>query len=454
MSFHGAACIGLQPISPAIPAHELLQRWLAAGLDRSRCARILEEVARQHGLEEAFSPDAVLAGERFVGDRLLFDLFAGPSDWEWIIGAPRQRRLATEIDAADVELAAQLVRLAAGAASREQFLDRAADLADPDILEIVAETIGRSPQNGTWPAPEVTGIHRREHASLLLVSGATRLLTDPQALTASWTTHAAYPADVAPLRADAVAITHQHDDHWHLPSILAALAPDAPVVVPRVPRPNLLTRESMQVSLALAGQHVVAPAWGSRLTIGDLTLTVLPFFGEQPTVDAPGAPAGVRNWGNCYRVDCADWSVLVLADAGADPEGSMVDVVARSAAEHGPVDALLCCSIAFPEGLNQGLPAYLLTLPFARLEAIHATTAKKSITSGPAGTAALCQAAGARYYLPYAHGFAGLLRDPGHEEGHCAAVAAELARASARTEVVRWRPGDVATFARGQLRIL
>jgi hypothetical protein len=454
--FHGGAHISLQPIPPPIPKHELFRRWLKSGMERSGCARILEELAREHDLDGLVDPDAVRKGERFVSDRLLFDLFAEPRDWQLFLGTHESPRLAVELDASAVESAAQLIRLAAAADGRDAFLERAAGLADADILESLAETIGDSPEHGTWPEPALPGIHRREHASLLLVSGSTRVLTDPQSLTASWTTNHAYPCDARPMRADAVAVTHQHNDHWHLPSILAAIAPDAPVVVPHVPRPNLLTSESMRRSLELAAQHVVDPAWSERVTIGALSLGVLPFFGEQPTVAQPGAPPGVRNYGNCYRVDCAEWSALVLADSGADPDGTMLEVVARSAAEEGPVDALLSCSMAFPEGLNDGLPEYLLTLPFERLEAIYAEAESgqaRSMTSGPAGIAALCRAAGARYYLPYAHGFGGLFRDPGPDDAHCAAVAAELGRLSASTEVVRWRPGNVASFRDRALQI-
>ena len=280
MSFHGAANIALQPIPPAMPRMELLQRWLAAQMDRQQCARILEQFIREHDLDGLLSPEAVRKGERFVSDRLLFDLFAEPRDWQWLVGTRNDFQLAAELDASAVESAAQLIRLAAGAGSAAEFLDCAEGLADSDVLDIVAQTIGSSPENGTWPAPEIPGIHRREHASLLLVSGATRFLTDPQALTASWTTNSAYPCDSAPVRADAVAITHHHNDHWHLPSIIAATAVNTPVFVPPVPRPNLLTPESMKRSLELAGQNVSDPAWNSRLTIGELAVTVLPFFGD------------------------------------------------------------------------------------------------------------------------------------------------------------------------------
>ncbi len=103
--------------------------------------------------------------------------------------------------------------------------------------------------------------------------------------------------------------------------------------------------------------------------------------------------------------------------------------------------------------INLGLPEYFLTVPFARLREVHAEHQlgrKNSITSGLEGVAELCAVAGAKYFLPYAHGFEGLRRPIEHQNAAyigsesrlMARLEIALSNQNTTTSVHRWNPGD------------
>jgi hypothetical protein len=127
------------------------------------------------------------------------------------------------------------------------------------------------------------------------------------------------------------------------------------------------------------------------------------------------------------------------------------------------VDVVLACQREFLSPFFGGLSHYWATLSWdslRRLYAEHQAGRLRSVTAGPGGIASLCVAAGARYFLPYANGFEGVGRgitDVGWGEGEPSEadcnvrVREELARRGSSTEVVDWKPGDVARFERGQL---
>jgi hypothetical protein len=119
--------------------------------------------------------------------------------------------------------------------------------------------------------------------------------------------------------------------------------------------------------------------------------------------------------------------------------------------------------MGFPEGFNPGLPMYALALPLSVLDRISRDAARgvrAIITLGPDGIAQACEAVGARYFLPYAHGFAGLGVDPVSEEGGLTdsvattQVAAAIAARGGTTIVHPWFPGDAAVFAGHDLTIV
>jgi hypothetical protein len=258
---------------------------------------------------------------------------------------------------------------------------------------------------------------------------------------------------------DAVLVTHSHGDHWHVPSLLLQASARTPVIVPCVPRVNLLTPVSFAHAGRLAGLDIIEAPWSSRVRIGDIDVDVLPFLGEQPTTASGAAGSELRNWGNCYRVTTPDFSVLLLVDAGRDALGSVADVAAATRKERGPVDVVMSCLRRFPSPFFGGLSRYWACLPFEQLEALFARYEAglcEETTAGVAGTAEACEAAGARFFLPYAHGFEGIgapISDigwgagEGSEEDAVRELGAALRAVGAPTRVARWTVGARARVA-------
>jgi hypothetical protein len=307
------------------------------------------------------------------------------------------------------------------------------------------------------------GIYRREHACLAIRSRTTTVLVDPIDLAG------VSPEEPRPLPAlsdpvQAVAITHGHEDHWHLPSALVAAGrPDVPVIVPRVPRANLLCVENFAGDLARCGQSTRAPGWHASIRIGDILVDVLPFYGEQPTRGAPGPAPELRSWGNCYRFNTEDFSCVVLADSGIDPLGSVVDVLAASRLQRGPVDVVLACQREFASPFFGGLATYWAALPYRRLRSLQAQLARgrlPSTTAGIPGLVEACRVAGAKVFLPYANGYQGPGRpisDIGwgqgepSEEASSGKMNAAFRRRGMSTRALEWNPGDAWVLGRAGL---
>ena len=397
----------LRPSEIFIPCSEILGRWSAADFDRRACKEALARVIEERRLPAyLFSPEEIDHGGMAATPALLFDIHARPRDWFWwFLGVPGQKAFACEIAADGAAGPAEVLRTAAKV-DRIEALAEILDL--EDLSPLMSEAFRAAYQDdapfGVWRAPRAPGLYRREHASLVIRSSTTTILTDPQALTMAWTTaHGRYPAQREAFSPDAIALTHGHDDHWSLASALAAAGSrETPILVPQVPRVNLLCPEDFSATLGAVGQRALAPGWGDMATVGDIEIEVLPFYGEQPTRQAPGCDPALRNWGNCYRFDCPEFSALILVDSGVDPAGNAIDAIARSVAKRGPIDIVLSCCHGFPEGINTGLAHYALALPFSRLEEIHRQSRKghrEMMTLGPSGVAEACRAAGARYFL-------------------------------------------------------
>jgi L-ascorbate metabolism protein UlaG (beta-lactamase superfamily) len=382
------------------------------------------------------------------------------STWWFVLQDPEER-LSTSLDVESVPVLADFLRRI----THTQDMEEVRQAWPFDGEEWLDRLFTKSPDL-LWPMPTGPGIYRLEHATLLIRSRTTGILLDPISLQRRLPNMRRLLARMPREAVDAVAITHGHVDHWHLPSLLANVArPGIPVIVPRVPFPSLLTFEDFQSTLRLAGQETRVAPWGETLKVGDIEIDVLPFYGEQPLREGAPLREGLRNWGNCYRFTTEDFSCLVLVDSGADPAGDITQVVAESQKKRGPVDVVLACQRTFLSPFFGGLSHYWASMPWSQLRGLYQDYRAGKLrcaTAGTEGGAEACAAAGARYFLGYANGFEGMDRpisDVGWGDGEpseerCNAKMREgLAGMKASTQVIDWKPGHVARFQRGRLEI-
>jgi glyoxylase-like metal-dependent hydrolase (beta-lactamase superfamily II) len=458
--FRRELAIRLMPIvGPRhIPFEQLLAELLRVELDPTRCrARVEALLAEQPSLAAFLDPAAIPRGDVLLRDAALFPSLEG-----WGLGfLEGDRFLGYHLDD-ELEAIGELLRLGATSDSVAAFREAAEALGE-DVLAFLTRP-GAIPAS-RWPRADRPGIFRREHASLLVRSETTSVLIDPIGMQIGLPNISRAPMSGDSLPLDAIAITHSHSDHFHLPSLLAWADPATRLLVPEVPRTNLLTAVDFADAGRAFGMRAEVVRWHQTVTVGDIAIDALPFYGEQPTRDAPGPPDGVRSWGNCYLFRTPQWSAAVLVDSGADPSGHMDDVAREIRARFGPVDLVLACLRTFRSPFFGGLPTYWAVLPFERLRELHAQLGAgtlPSTTAGPAGVASFCAAVGARWFAPYANGFEGVgapISDVGwgEKEPSEAALLGEverrLAELGAATRTIAWNPGDAVRVSSGELVI-
>jgi L-ascorbate metabolism protein UlaG (beta-lactamase superfamily) len=439
-----------------IPFQQILDDFLRAELAPAPCRARLEALLARHPPLEAFlDPAAITRGEVVLRDPALFPPLEG-----WGLGfAELDQMVGFQIDD-ELDRVGMLLHLGARSDDLSAFREVAEVLGEETLAFLTRPGAIRPPR---WPRADGPGIYRREHASLLVRSETTSILLDPIGMQIGLPNIALAPMGPGSAPLDAIAITHSHTDHFHLPSLLAWVDPDTRLLVPEVPRTNLLTPVDFAGAAQAFGMSAEAVGWHRTVSIGDIEIDVLPFYGEQPTRDAPGPPDGVRSWGSCYLFRTPQLSAAVLVDSGADPLGDMGDVARALRARHGPIDVVLACLRSFRSPFFGGLPSYWAVLPFDRLRELYTQLragALPSTTAGPAGVAAFCAAAGARRFLPYANGFEGVgvpisdtgwgLKEPS-EAALLAEVERELAALGAPTRAIAWNPGDAGRVSAGEL---
>jgi L-ascorbate metabolism protein UlaG (beta-lactamase superfamily) len=384
--------------------------------------------------------EAPHSGAPLARSALIFEL---PSHWILTLYGPRKGKLeplrAWKIPEESLDIRAW-----------QQALSFAR-LADPPDCSRVAEE--------PWPGGALV---RREHASIEVVSArGTRVVFDPifrsTMLDCAVTMPPPWPGLTAAF------LTHSHYDHFNLATLEYLSAAGAKVYVPSVPRRNLLA-EDMFGTLTMCGIPAACCEWGSVTDIDDIQVEALPFLGEQPSALVAPPEAAARNWGNCYRVDTADFSALLLSDTGADPRGNMLGAIAESVRRDGPVDVVVGSLRYFYSPFEvEGLATGYSVLPFDGLRSdleLYRNRRLASTTLGVSGAALACAEAGAAFFLPYAHGLTGYRQPiaasafgpaPGLDEAAaCRVLADELERIGCDTSVVSWNPGDHWTPRRGR----
>ena len=152
--------------------------------------------------------------------------------------------------------------------------------------------------------------------SALLIRRETGLLIDPILGSRLASPPGAFSfADLAHL-VDAVALTHGHFDHYHLPTLLAA-GGGRPIFVPPVGRASIVCAGSRGAAVVFRIERRARARLGSTFSVGELTVHVLPFIGEQFLTSERYPEA--RNWGSCYVIEVAGRRIFVAATRASSP---------------------------------------------------------------------------------------------------------------------------------------
>ncbi|HVU52075.1 MAG TPA: MBL fold metallo-hydrolase [Polyangia bacterium] len=244
------------------------------------------------------------------------------------------------------------------------------------------------------------GVYAVGHSALLIRGARTGLLIDPIFGSRLASVAGAFSFAELQEHVDAVALTHGHFDHYHLPTLLAA--GDRPIFVPPVGRASIVC-EDLAARLSSFGlRGVRAPAWGSTFSVGELTVHVLPFIGEQFLTSERYPEA--RNWGSSYVVEVAGRRVFVAADSGFEPGRSVIELVRSWCDAHGPIDVVAAQAIALGNSFGTGdadLQLTGMTCANRAPEAFALARREARVTLGVEDIPALCAATGATRFLPY-----------------------------------------------------
>jgi L-ascorbate metabolism protein UlaG (beta-lactamase superfamily) len=240
------------------------------------------------------------------------------------------------------------------------------------------------------------------HNTVVVQSQRSRVIVDPLFFAATPDNPSTYqpltPADIGSV--DAVLVTHSHPDHFD-PASLLRFPARTPVVVPRVERESLLCVDMALRLGELGFTDVRQLAWGSSISIGDVEVNALPFYGEQPSIGEVLHPE-VRNWGCTYVVATPTFTVALLADAGRDHLGDIGDVAASWSERAGPVDVVFSGYRGWEtqpvQLLFSSVAPYLLFVP----PSIWGV--RQRLMNNAVDAADVAGRMGARYLVPYADG--------------------------------------------------
>jgi len=324
------------PLSPRL--QETMQRWTApiAAAFRAHGAKYVVEHGPQL-LRRTFDHPAFrhATGQRAGGlpRRLVRVSRASIRPREVMIASPR-RNQAVAVACAAVPLQMIHDSIAELASGRFSIAGAAADLG-----EVLRDAALIQPATATRVSGRGAHATFLGHNAVLIRSGASAILVDPWLVPATDRTERYQPIPMTRLgNLDAIAITHSHPDHFD-PGSLLQFDRRLRIFVPHVPEESLLSADVAYRLRELGFEDVHELRWGATSRIGDIQLTALPFYGEQPTTGPQLFPEA-RNWGNCYLVRTPDVRCALIADSGQDRAGRVRDVAREAYLEWGSIDVL------------------------------------------------------------------------------------------------------------------
>ncbi|WP_426343774.1 MBL fold metallo-hydrolase [Pseudoduganella sp. R-32] len=249
------------------------------------------------------------------------------------------------------------------------------------------------------------GIYRLQHASLLYVHQGQSVLIDPVLHTVG------YGVGTGDLRlliasrtCSAILISHSHGDHFE-PSSLAFFPRDIPIVVPTVRRTNILTSSFVEPLKAMGFINIIeADWWSNPLNVGDIKITALPFYGEQPRSTGYVRNPELRNIGNTYLITTPTDKTWVVVDTGNEVEHKMVHVAEAIAAKFGKIRHIACNLGRFTAHTPHycsGSGSYWACLSNEDM-ANFSQLRSECVTLGPKGVAEIIAASGCERFIPYA----------------------------------------------------
>jgi L-ascorbate metabolism protein UlaG (beta-lactamase superfamily) len=329
----------------------------------------------------------------------------------------------------------------------QERLEQMLDTEFSNLLHFLLDlklVVNQPPSTSSFRMTDSPAIYRLQHASVLFRTNSTGILVDPHLHTLCST---GIESDIyrhqLEKHVDMILITHFHEDHWSL-STLLLFPRDTPIVVPQVPTSTIICGDMVALLKKYGFTKVISIPWYSpAIRLDDCEIHVLPFYGEQPTRYDSAKHRALRNWGNTYVVRSEDYTAWLLVDSGADQQGSMIDVAKHVTESIGKVDAILGnlrrFAIRNAFYINGGFN--WLTLSPDQLLAFDAMK-DHLLTLGPEGVAKICDAVDARYFLPYAHWWSNLGSRPEGDQDE-ESLLAEFATCKRRkTKIVRWNIGD------------
>lgn len=249
------------------------------------------------------------------------------------------------------------------------------------------------------------GIHRLQHASLLYVYNGASVLIDPVLHSIGFGRAATDPALLEISRScSAILISHSHGDHFE-PASLALFSRQKPIIVPKISRTNILTSSIVAPLHAMGFENIIEVEWWQQaIKVGDITVTALPFYGEQPRSQAPLRHTELRNIGNTYLIETPCDRSWLIVDTGDEFDQKMSSVALTLKEKYGSVDHVASnlgkFRIRIPTYVS-GSGSYWVCLKNEDM-ASFAQLKSECLTLGPQGVAELIAACNCRSFIPYA----------------------------------------------------